>query len=142
MHLVLKSSKAKGEWSFVRHELEIRGILEKFARRNHIQILSAAYVANHIHLHIRVRSRQYFRAFIRSVTAAIMMRVTGFSRWKRAPEGFQFWDQRPFSRIVSSWKEFLNLKSYIEVNQWEGMGYSKGVARHLRQMGVLSAGSG
>lgn len=141
MHLVLKSSQAKGTWSFVRHELEIRSIVERFSKKNHIQILSAAFVGNHIHLHIRAKGREKFRAFIRAVTAAIMMKVTGFSRWAPSPEGFQFWDARPYSRLISTWREFLNLKSYIEINQWEGMGYSKGIARQLHQMGVLAKGN-
>ena len=105
--------------------------MRKFARKNHIQLLSVATAGNHLHLHIKVKSRAFFRAFIRAVSSAIMMKVTGYSRWKKAPEEFQFWDQRPFSRIISTWKEFLNLKSYIEINQWEGLGYSKNVARQL-----------
>lgn len=140
MHLVLKSRHAKGTWSFRRNEFTIREILQKFARKNHIQILSAAYVGNHIHMHLRVKRRDLFRSFIRATSAAIMMKVTGYSRWTPSPEGFQFWDARPFSRIVSSWKEFLNLKAYIEINQWEGMGYSKNMGRTLHRMGVLTSG--
>lgn len=142
MHLVLKSSQAKGTWSFGKHELKIREILQRFAGKNHIQILSAAYVGNHIHLHMRVKRRDLFRSFIRATSAAIMMKVTGYSRWNPSPEGFQFWDTRPFSRIVSSWTEFLNLKAYIEINQWEGIGYSKNIGRTLRRMGALTSGPG
>ena len=143
MHLVLRSSKAKGRWSFRNFETEIHEILVKFSRKNHIQILSAANVGNHLHLHIQVRRRDLFRAFIRAVTSAIMMKVTGFSRWKPSPENFQFWDMRPFSRIISTWKEFLTLKAYVEVNQWEALGYRKDVARYLHRLGaVAGAGSG
>ena len=141
MHLVLKSSKAKGNWSFARQEVAIREIVKKFASKNHIQVLSAAYVGNHIHLHLRTRGRDQFRSFIRATSSAIMMKITGYSRWKPSPEGFNFWDTRPFSRIISSWKEFLNLKAYIEVNQWEGMGYRKGIARQLHHLGILKTNS-
>jgi REP element-mobilizing transposase RayT len=132
MHLVLRSSKARGRWSFLRHKQEIQIRLQRFAKKNHIHILSVANVGNHIHLHIRVRSRELFRSFIRGLTSSVMMLVTGFSRWRKAPAGFQFWDQRPYSRIISTWTEFKSLKKYIEVNMWEGLGYPKVVARFLQ----------
>lgn len=141
MHLVLKSSKARGKWRFNNYENDIEEILQKFARKNHIQLLTIATAGNHLHLHIKVRGRIYFRAFIRAISSAIMMKITGFSRWNPSPRGFQFWDQRPFSRIISTWSEFLNLNAYIEINQWEGLGFSKVVARYLHSGSGLASNS-
>ena len=142
MHLVLRSTQAKNQWRFLRFESEIQQLITKFANKNYIHIISVANVGNHLHIHLRVRGRHYFKAFIRALTAAIMMRVTGFNRWNPAPKGFRFWDNRTFTRIISTCKEFLNLKAYIEVNQWEGLGYSKDVSGHLRRIGAISAGAG
>jgi REP element-mobilizing transposase RayT len=142
MHLVLRSSQARKERSFRRHQGAIDRILKSFAKKYHVELLSSANVGNHLHLHIRPDSRKSYQAFIRAITAAIMMRVTGFSRWQKKPEGFQFWDQRPYSRIISTWREFLSLKRYVQVNKWEGSGVSRSVARYFTQMGLLAPDSG
>jgi hypothetical protein len=86
-------------------------------------------VGNHIHLSLEVSSRENYRKFIRAVSAAIMMQVTGYSRWKKAPAHFQFWDARPFSRLLTSWKEVITLKKYLELNRWEGTGVKRAEAR-------------
>lgn len=128
-HFVLRSTKAKGEWSFRRHRFEVAEILRRFARKHSIGLTSYANVGNHIHLSLEVSNRESYRKFIRAVSAAIMMQVTGFSRWKKAPENFQFWDARPFSRILVSWKEVLTLEKYLELNRWEGTGMKRAEAR-------------
>ena len=130
-HLVLRSTKATKKWSFKKYEREIDKILDRFARKYHIHISKRANVGNHLHLQLNVSSRKSYRAFIRAVTSAIRTLVTGFSRWNKAPIGFLFWDQRPFSRIVSSWREFLNLSQYVEINRWEGLGVSRERAKNF-----------
>src|SRR4051812_4848501 len=104
MHLVLRSSKAKGEWSFKRprHERAIQAVLKKFADRYGIRVLSLANVGNHLHFQIKLTNRHMYRPFIRAVTAAIAMAVTGASRWKplKKEAKDRFWDYRPFTRIV------------------------------------------
>lgn len=130
MHIVLRSSKAYGAFSFKKHSIEIDKILSRFASKYYIQIISSANVGNHIHLHVKLFKRNFYAPFIRAVTAAIMMAVTGYSKWKKKPEGFTFWDHRPFSRIASSFKAFLHLKDYIRLNQFESKGLTREQARH------------
>lgn len=127
MHLVLRSSKARGEWSFRRHEAKIESILAKFAKKNGVKLLKIANVGNHIHLHIQLTTRHTYRAFIRAVTAAIAMAVTGTHRWK--PQKIKFWDYRPFTRIVQGFRAYLNLKDYLVINQLESYGLKRGLAR-------------
>lgn len=131
MHLVLRSTKAKGEWSFRRpqNEKKIREILERFSRRHGVKILSLANVGNHLHFQIKLSNRYLYRPFIRAITAAIAMAVTGASRWK--PSKAKFWDYRPFTRIVQSYRAFLNLRDYIRINQIEGFGYAREEARWI-----------
>ncbi len=101
MHLILKSSKARGEWSFraPKNRQKVLALLQKFANRNAVKILSAANADSHLHIHLRLTSRHLYRAFIRGVTSAVAMAITGASRWKKM-EG-KFWDYRPFSRPPS-----------------------------------------
>ena len=120
MHLVLRSSKAKGDWSFARPEnnREIKRIIDRFSKKYFVQIISVANVGNHIHLHIRLLKRCTYNPFIRAITSAIRMAVTKTSRWNKSKE--KFWDYRPFTRVVIGFKALLKLKDYIRINQLEG----------------------
>lgn len=132
MHLVLRSSKAKGEWSFRRTDnaKKINAAVSKFSNRFGVKILSLANVGNHLHFHLQFTSRQGYRPFIRALTAAIAMAVSGVSRWNKKSEG-RFWDYRPFTRIIQSWRGYLNLKDYVRINQLEGAGVPRTQARFL-----------
>ncbi len=125
MHMVLRSSKAKGSWSFRRHQEAIENVLNKFAKKYHIQILDHANVGNHIHLHLKTSTRNNYKAFIRAVTSAIRSLVTGYSRWNPAPNAFSFWDLRPWSRVLNSFIEIKNLNKYIGINQLEALGLKR-----------------
>jgi len=37
----------------------------------------------------------------------------------------QFWNLRPFSRVVMGFKARLKLKEYIQINQLESLGYDR-----------------
>jgi REP element-mobilizing transposase RayT len=130
MHLVLRSSKAKGKMSFRNFKKEITQILEKFGSKFGVTIVRFANVGNHIHLQIKLSNRFTYRPFIRAITAAIAIKVGGRNRWNSSEvKKGKFWDLRPFSRIVDSFKGFLNLKDYIEINELEGFGYTRADAR-------------
>lgn len=135
MHLVLRSTKAKGEWSFKRpkNEHKIQQIIHKFSIRYGVKIISMANVGNHLHFQIKLSHRYTYKPFIRAITSAIMMAVTNASRWhkKLASQSQKFWDNRPYTRFVQSFKAYLNLKDYIKINQLEGMGIDRDFARLL-----------
>jgi REP element-mobilizing transposase RayT len=129
MHFVLRSSKAKGELSFrrPRNTRMIHDRLTLFARKQCVRILQVAIHGNHIHLHIRLASRHTYPAFIRALTAAIAMAVTGSSRWRKAAG--KFWDYRPFSRIVRGRRGFHAVRDYLTINTLEAVGFSRQEAR-------------
>lgn len=129
MHFVLRSSQARGEWSFWRHKKAIRIIIEKFAAKNGVRLKSMANVGNHLHLHLQLSSRQTYRPFIRAISSAIMMQVTGISRWNKIKLSKKFWDYRPFSRVVIGFRALLALRDYIEINKFEGMGLTRDRAK-------------
>ena len=135
MHLVLRSSKAVGKWSlkFGQNPLKIREIIKFFSSKYGIKIISLAIVGNHIHLQIKLSNRFTYPPFIRAITSAIAMAVTGASRWNKLKKEAKdkFWDYRPFSRVLQSYRAFLNLRDYIEINKLEGFGYNKNQARFL-----------
>jgi putative transposase len=154
MHLVLRSTKAVGDWSFKKpkNEQRIKIIIEKFSKKYGIKILSLANVGNHLHFQIKLSNRFTYASFIRAVTGSIAMAVTNSSRWnplksrptkikgtKKSPHKIaqvkdRFWDYRPFTRIVKGFTAFLRLKDYIELNRLEGFGVRKEQGRFLIKM--------
>ncbi len=131
MHLVLRSTQAKGSWSFSTSEnsRKIKLLVRKFSVRYGVRVLSLAIVGNHLHMQIKLGNRYSYFPFIRAITSAIAMAVTGASRWKKLAN--RFWDYRPFTRVVQSRRAFLNLRDYIRINQLEGSGHSRERARYL-----------
>ncbi len=130
MHLVLSSTRAKGELSFATrtNRARIDRILKRFSKKFGVKILSYANVGNHLHFHMKLGNRQLYAPFIRALTAAIRMAVTGASRWSKQPK---FWDYRPFTRVVKSFRAFLNLKDYVAINELEGRGCPREQARFI-----------
>jgi REP element-mobilizing transposase RayT len=129
MHFVLRSAQAKGAWSFTRHRRRITQIIEDFAVRHSVKVNSMANVGNHLHLHLQFTNSQLYPAFIRAITASIMMAVTGSSRWKKVALPKKFWDRRPFSRVLIGIQEVMTLRDYVRINQFEGWGLSRSRAR-------------
>jgi REP element-mobilizing transposase RayT len=147
MHLVLRSSKAKGLQSLNRghHKLRIREIFWKFSQRYGVRIYSLANVGNHLHVHMQLSNRHTYKKFICAVTAAIALLITkakkGFPQKKSKHE--RFWDYRPFTRILTSWTEFLKLKDYLFINKLEGEDAHRLQAVHLvKNRGPLKMPSG
>jgi REP element-mobilizing transposase RayT len=131
MHLVLRSSKAVGDWSFKgkRNEFRIQSIIKKFSVKYGVRVISLANVGNHLHFQIKLTNRYTYNPFIRAMTAAIAMAVTGSSRWNPLKKEAKFWDYRPFTRIIRGFRSLLNLQDYIRVNQLEGYGNTRQQAR-------------
>ena len=130
MHLVLRSTKARGPWSFLKepNRKAIREILLRFSKKYGIRIQSIANVGNHLHLQIRLSNRRNYTPFIKAVTAAIAMAITGVNRWtQNSGEKLKFWDRRPFTRVIFGFTGILSLRNYIRLNQLEGIG----IPRHL-----------
>ena len=131
MHLVLRASRATGALSFRRFERAIDSIVQKFAKKYGVRIYSMANVGNHLHLHMKLSSRHGYRPFVRAITGAIAMKVTGQTRWNKVKTWTKFWDYRPYTRVVLSRRGFLNLRDYIEINRLEGFGHARGLARFI-----------
>jgi REP element-mobilizing transposase RayT len=129
MHFVLRSSRARGEWSFrrPRNHARVQAILGRFARKYAVELRSYAIHLNHLHLHVKLPSRKAYVRFIRALTSAIAMAVTGMSRWSKLR--VKFWDRRPFSRPILDERAELRVRDYIRINQLETMGYERAAAR-------------
>lgn len=133
MHLVLRSTKAVGRWSFLKphNKKRIQEILKKFATKYGVKIISFANVGIHLHLQIKLSNRYTYKPFIRAITGAIAMAVTQASRWKKNILKDRFWNCRPFTCVVKSLAAFRNLQNYIRLNKMEGLGIAHVEARWI-----------
>ena len=160
MHLVLRSTKATGIWSFLkpRNDKNVRRIVSKFAAKYGVQIVGIGNAGNHLHL--QLTSRYTYKAFIRAVTGAIAMAISGRNRWtvndgtnashstltgaigilRQAVPHFKFWDYRLYTRVAKTFTEYTKLKNYVRINSLEGLGYSRDEARTIVAAERSSAG--
>lgn len=129
IHLVLRSSKAIGEKSFLkpRNKEKIREIIKKHAEQNHIFIIKMANVGNHLHLQVRLFKRHSYFRFIRSITGAIALFILKADKNTKVVKTHsdRFWDYRPFTRIITGFKDFIGLRDYIAINELEGRGHHR-----------------
>jgi putative transposase len=133
MHVVLRSSLAKGEWSLrsARNIKMVEQTLQKLAKQYGIKIDRFANVGNHIHLLIKLSNRFTFAPFIRAFAGIIAMKVTGARKLatlrnirstKDDTSTAKFWDFRPWSRIVEWGKAYSHARSYVVKNEKEASG--------------------
>lgn len=122
MHITLRSSLAKGQWSFLhaRHRSYLREFIPKLARLFGVRLYSFSNNGNHIHLLARAYSRGALKRFLMALTGRIAQRITGARKGK--PLGKKFFDYIPFSRIVSWGRDFRAVKSYVLQNELEALG--------------------
>ena len=119
LHLILKSSKASGRYSFLTpaHQMFIDQLIEKKARKFGVKIHSRANFGHHLHLKLKFENRSMFQNFLRSITAQIARKVTGARKGKPFR---RFWDAPAYTRIVTKRHEELQLCGYIEGSKIEG----------------------
>lgn len=130
----MRSSKAKGDWSFLKGKNRslVETILRRFSVQYGVRMLSFANVGNHLHLQIQLSNRHSYRPFIKAVTGAIAMAVTGVNRWNRVPgEKLKFWDLRPYTRVIFGYRGVFGIRDYIAINRLEGMGVARASAELL-----------
>lgn len=130
MHLVMRSSLAKGEKSFLRHAAAIQKIVQVQAKRFGVRVYRLANAGNHLHLVILPSSRGGFNSFVRSLSGVIARRVLGAERG--SAKNLQFWDQRPFTRILEWGKEYRGVVRYLVQNSLEALGFIEYTPRKVR----------
>jgi len=117
LHLVLKSVE-KGLFSPGNRSLE--ALIQKTAHEFNIQLYEKALNWSHIHLLIRIRSREDYVKFIRALTSRITERIR-----KSRPQIETIFALRPFTRILSWGRDFKQALHYLIQNQMEARGLIK-----------------
>lgn len=122
LHICLKSSRAVGKWSF--HQPKnwqlIQQLVHFYSKKYGVKILEFANSGNHLHLLVKVGSRQTYLRFIKALSGAIALKVTQANKFQALSD--RFWDYRPFTRVVESLRGFLTAKDYLLLNKLEAIG--------------------
>jgi REP element-mobilizing transposase RayT len=122
LHLVLRASRARGQWSMLRpqNEARVKRAIDSASRKHQVRVYRYVNVGNHLHLLVLAKTKPSFRAFIREITGVIAALVTG-SKKTRPNEG-KFWDFLPYTKIVTWGRELKNLERYFIKNLFEAAG--------------------
>jgi hypothetical protein len=130
MHLVLKTSKAKGRYAFSPTDHRMNNLIQKMGRRFGVKVYSVAQNWSHIHLVSRLPNRLAYQRFIRAMTGAMVLRL-------KASKGF--FDLTPYTKVASWGRQFRNLKNYADKNTFQALaltlsGGSRAEKPPLRQL--------
>lgn len=105
IHFVLK---AQNHWLLLRQRHDINSILHDMSKRFGVKLYKVTVNADHVHLVVRLHSRDLYRKWIRSTTSLLVRRVRGLR-----------FTLRPYSRIVTWGKQFNSVLQYLKFNQQE-----------------------
>ncbi|WP_413559721.1 hypothetical protein [Bdellovibrio sp. HCB209] len=107
MHVVLRSSQAKGNWSLRNsgNWKKISEILVAQARKYGVQLQEQVNGGDHLQLVIKIKNRTAFNGFMRSISGMIAMIVTNAAKTRSLK--IKFWDFRPWTRVVELARGYL-----------------------------------
>ena len=123
LHLVMRSSIAKGERSFLhlKRSKKIRDIVYGAGKSQGVKVYRFANSGNHLHLVVLPSSRDAYFRFIRSITGRVARLTLNVERGRA--KGLKFWDALPFTRILEWGKDFSRVSRYLRQNVLEALGF-------------------
>ena len=123
MHLVMRSTLARGERSFLRpaRAKQIKDLVQRTSQRHGVKVYRFANSGNHLHLVIKPVSKRAFQTYIRAISGLIARITLGAEKGKA--KGLKFWDARPFTRIVEWGQDYQNVCNYVLQNTVEAIGF-------------------
>lgn len=139
IHVILKSERASGAFSFYNFEREILKILRNLERSLGVSVKDVVVMGNHIHLSLKTNSRRAFQTFLKA-TSGLIARCVLKAEKGRASLIKNFFAGRPFSRIVAQGrKSFEILENYFQLNRLEKAGCGRKEGRSFLKQFVLQA---
>lgn len=129
MHFVLRSRHATGTRSmrYGKYRAAVDNIIMKQAKKCGIRIYRYQNVGNHLHILLRVHDRRLLAKFLRAISGLIARAILSCERG--SPSRIkQFWDGRPFSRIVEWGRAYKTALHYLEKNRLQALGFDLSLA--------------
>lgn len=115
-HLSMKSSKAVGNLSLLKHKHIVKALLRERSRKFFIEIVEFVNMGNHLHLKVRFKDTAQFHNFLRTFAGLLARKLT---HAHRGTTFGRFWDGLAYTRVLTSKFEELGLKIYFGGNVLE-----------------------
>lgn len=131
MHLVLKSSRARGRFCFLNHRGDLDQSLKRVSQKWGVRVMDRVWVRNHIHMVVQVSSRTQYRSWIRELTGALVKVLSARTREVLR----SFFDLRPWTRILDWGRDLRNAFDYLKLNRMEVVGlrpYESRLSQRIR----------
>jgi REP element-mobilizing transposase RayT len=129
MHVVFKSSLAKGKFSFRGANLgKVDQTVKRISKRYGVTIHRYANAGNHLHILFSCRNRVLLQRWLKVLPQSVMFIVTKLNRLTSLQSLVgrkYFYDYRPFTRVVQGFRNFVYCRNYIEKNILETEGFAK-----------------
>lgn len=121
LHMVLRSKRARGIWSFLRNknEKKIQKLIFEKADRAGVKVIRFANAGNHLHLLLKAPSKRALQRYLRTITGLIPRAVTGARKGQACGS---FWDGLAYSKIVNWGRQFKATTNYVFKNSLEAFG--------------------
>lgn len=135
VHVVLRSSRARGQWSFLhtRNRMTVEKLARGTASAFGVKVRQFANSGTHLHLIVQGRRREGLQGFLRTFPALLARHITGAK--KGSPKG-RFWDALAYTRVVTWGRELIALRRYLLRNDLEAVGF---LAHHERSLTFAEA---
>ncbi len=134
MHLVFRSTRARGVRSMLhpKNKKRVDVLVKSVARKSGVRIYQYANVGNHLHLLVSAGVRKDLQSFLRRLSGAIALLITG----ARKGSSQRFWDGLVYSRIVTWGREFKTVTLYVIRNLMEAeLGIKRDPGMRMFSMG-------
>jgi REP element-mobilizing transposase RayT len=148
IHLVLKTNRecVPGGFRTPKRFRLIHQVCDRYSKRFFVKIEKMSVQGDHLHLIVRATKRSGFQHFLRVFTGQIaqqfenkglielqhtvkaLAQVTGTpGRYTNQTKSLEkerrkLWKYRPFTRVVKSYRAYLTLRDYVQLNEQEARG--------------------
>jgi len=122
IHLILKCS---GKSVFNPSHRKLENLIRHQANKYGIKIYEVALNWSHVHLLIKLPSRDAYVAFIRTITSLIVSYLSKTKNNLKETKHINLkglFDLRPYTKILSWGKQFKTVVEYVELNTLEALG--------------------
>ncbi len=119
LHLVMRSTRARGNGSMLRHSSGVKALVFGTARRYDMRIYQFANTGNHLHFLVRAKDKENFQNFLRVLAGKI---AQGITKARKGHAVGRFWDSLTYSRLLNWGREFFRVRRYVMQNELEGLG--------------------
>jgi REP element-mobilizing transposase RayT len=123
MHLVMRSTLATGERSFLRAKRarKIEELVHRLGKEKGVKVYRFANSGNHLHFIVLPRSREAFKSYIKAITGIIARLTLGAERGNA--KKIRFWDAKPYTKIIEWGREYVTVCRYLLQNTLEALGF-------------------